>query len=593
MPPADQPEAHGIEHGSALLERVAKQLSFIYAGGELSSGMEALAAELLDVMRLDYGLSQVDPYLNHWDQRDALVITYGDSILKAGERPLQTLKHWLDHHSDGCLTGVHILPFCPWTSDDGFAVTDYLQVNEVLGDWDDILAIGAKYDLMGDLVINHCSSSSQWFENFLRNEEPGKDYFVTASPDDDLSLVVRPRTSPLLREVETVDGPRHVWCTFSHDQIDLNFRNPEVLKRMVEIIRHYLDNGVRIFRLDAVAFLWKELGTSCLNLRKTHEIVRLLRTLIEHARGDAMIITETNIPNQENLSYFGNANEAHCVYNFSLPPLLVNTLVTGDCFYLKQWMMSMPPPQHGTAYFNFIASHDGIGLRPAEGLLSDDELQTLISTMRRFGGHVSYRALDSGENKPYEINIALFDALQGTTEGADEYAIPRFVCAHAIMLGLEGIPGIYLHSLLGTRNDLERLERTGQNRAINRHQWQLDELEAALADARSEHAQVFKALMNLLSIRQRQLAFHPNATQFTLHLGAKLFGFWRQSMDRRQSIFCISNISNQPQVLQLTDINLIEAQDWTDLISGDDCNGQQLLLAPYRTVWISNRRDHR
>jgi sucrose phosphorylase len=488
---------------------------------------------------------------------------------------------------------VHILPFYPWTSDDGFAVVDYLQVNTSLGDWDDILAIGAKYDLMADLVINHCSASSQWFENFLRNEEPGKDYFVTASPRDDLSLVVRPRTSPLLCEVESVDGRRHVWCTFSHDQVDLNFRNPEVLKRMVEIIRHYLDNGVRIFRLDAVAFLWKEPGTSCLNLRKTHEIVRLLRTLIEHARVDAMIITETNIPNQENLSYFGNANEAHCVYNFSLPPLLVNTLVTGDCFYLKQWMMSMPPPQHGTAYFNFIASHDGIGLRPAEGLLSDDELQTLISTMRRFGGHVSYRALDSGENKPYEINIALFDALQGTVAGPDEYAVDRFVCAHAIMLGLEGIPGIYLHSLLGTRNDMERLERTGQNRAINRHQWQLDELEAALADPGTEHARVFQGLMNLLSIRQRQAAFHPNATQFTLHLGAKLFGFWRQSMDRRQSIFCITNISDQPQLLQLSDINLIEAQDWTDLISDEDCNSQQLLLAPYRTVWISNRREHR
>jgi sucrose phosphorylase len=593
MPQADPPKFYADEHGSALLHRVTQQLSFIYADGEPGSDTDVLAAQLLDIMRLEYGLPQVDPHVSHWDQRDALVISYGDSILNPGERPLQTLKHWLDHYADGCLTGVHILPFYPWTSDDGFAVVDYLQVNTSLGDWDDILAIGAKYDLMADLVINHCSASSQWFENFLRNEEPGKDYFVTASPRDDLSLVVRPRTSPLLCEVESVDGRRHVWCTFSHDQVDLNFRNPEVLKRMVEIIRHYLDNGVRIFRLDAVAFLWKEPGTSCLNLRKTHEIVRLLRTLIEHARVDAMIITETNIPNQENLSYFGNANEAHCVYNFSLPPLLVNTLVTGDCFYLKQWMMSMPPPQHGTAYFNFIASHDGIGLRPAEGLLSDDELQTLISTMRRFGGHVSYRALDSGENKPYEINIALFDALQGTVAGPDEYAVDRFVCAHAIMLGLEGIPGIYLHSLLGTRNDMERLERTGQNRAINRHQWQLDELEAALADPGTEHARVFQGLMNLLSIRQRQAAFHPNATQFTLHLGAKLFGFWRQSMDRRQSIFCITNISDQPQLLQLSDINLIEAQDWTDLISDEDCNSQQLLLAPYRTVWISNRREHR
>ncbi|WOJ93417.1 sugar phosphorylase [Congregibacter variabilis] len=592
MPQAEHSSSHG-EYRPGLSHRVAQQLSVIYAGGEISPQMEALAVELLDIMRLDDDMPQPDPQINHWDQRDALMITYGDSIQKEGEAPLQTLKYWLDHYADGCITGVHVLPFCPWSSDDGFSVIDYLQVNESLGDWNDVLAIGAKYNLMGDLVINHCSSASQWFANFLRNEEPGKDYFATASPQDDLSLVVRPRTSPLLREVEAIDGTRHVWCTFSHDQVDLNFRNPEVLKRMVEIVRHYLDNGVRIFRLDAVAFLWKKPGTSSLNLRKTHEVVRLLRTLIEHARDDAMIITETNIPNQENLSYFGNGNEAHCVYNFSLPPLLVNTLVTGDCFYLKQWMMSMPPPQHGTAYFNFIASHDGIGLRPAEGLLSDEELQTLISTMRRFGGHVSYRALEDGQNKPYEINIALIDALQGTTAGADEYGIERFICAHAIMLGLEGIPGIYIHSLVGTHNDQERLESTGQNRAINRHQWQLKELEAQLGDTDSDHAQVFSGIMNLLSIRQKQSAFHPNATQFTLHLGSSLFGFWRQSSDRRQSIFCVSNVSNEPEYLQLTDINLIEAQDWSDLISGEDCNKQQMLLEPYQTVWISNRRDHR
>ncbi|MFT7287642.1 MAG: sucrose phosphorylase [Halieaceae bacterium] len=593
MRQTDTPPGDAPAHASALLRRVAEQLDSIYVDGEVSGPMHAFAQELLDIMRLQHDMPAAESNVNHWDQRDALVIAYGDSILNGGEPPLQTLKHWMDRHAEGLLTGVHILPFFPWTSDDGFAVFDYLQVNETLGDWDDVLAIGGKYDLMADLVINHCSGSSAWFENFLLDIEPGKDYFATASPDDDLSLVVRPRTSPLLREVSTASGIRHVWCTFSHDQVDLNFRNPQVLKRMIEIVRHYLDNGVRIFRLDAVAFLWKEPGTTCLNLRKTHEIVRLLRTLIEHARADAMIITETNIPNQENLSYFGNANEAHCVYNFSLPPLLVNTLVTGDCMYLKQWMMSMPPPQHGTAYFNFVASHDGIGLRPAEGLLSDEELQSLVNTMHSFGGHVSYRTLEGGVSKPYEINIALFDALQGTVDGPDQWGVARFICAHAIVLALEGIPGIYLHSLLGTRNDVARVERTGQNRGINRHQWQLQDLEARLADSQSDHAQVFGELMRLLSIRQCQAAFHPNATQFTLHLGSRLFGFWRQSADRRQSVFCVSNISNEAQSLQLGDINLIESENWSDLISGEDCSGQSMLLAPYQSVWISNRLEHR
>jgi sucrose phosphorylase len=584
-----------LDQALTLSERVAQHLAFIYREVEPAPDCNALAQDLLAIMRLEADVPAPPSHVNQWDQGDALVLSYGGSILAPDEAPLQTLKHFLDRYLQGRVSGVHILPFYPYSSDDGFSVLDYLSVNEALGDWEDIQAIADKYDLMADLVINHCSAGGEWFQNFLNNRDPGRDFFVTADPDSDLGAVVRPRTTPLLREVEAVDGSRHVWCTFSPDQVDLDFRNPRVLAEMVRIVRHYLDNGVRIFRLDAIAFLWKVPGTTCLNLDETHEVVRLLRTLVSHARPDAMLITETNIPNQENLSYFGNGNEAHCVYNFSLPPLLLNTLVTGDCTYLKQWMMSMPPPQHGTAYFNFIASHDGIGLRPAEGLLSEEELQALIGTMRRFGGHVSYRRLADGESKPYEINIALFDALQGTVEGPDEYNIPRFLCAHAIMLGLEGIPGIYIHSLLATHNDHERVEETGHPRSINRHQWNLAALEEALADPASEHGVVYRSLMELLEIRQRQAAFHPNATQFTLHLGAQLFGFWRQSADRRQSIFCISNVSALEQTLNLADINLIDTDAWQDLLSGRPFQSrvEQLVLAPYQTVWITNLPDHR
>ena len=573
-----------------LRGRVLHHLQMIYHASPPGASLEGLADELLALMRLEPDSVLAAGHINHWSQRDALVITYGDSLLHEGEKPLATLKRFLDEYGSGVISGVHILPFYPWSSDDGFAVLDYSSVNEALGDWSLVRAIARDYDLMADLVINHCSGRSLWFENFLQGKSPGAGYFFTASPQDDVSSVVRPRTSPLLREVETPAGTEYVWCTFSHDQVDLDFRNHEVLKQFVAILRLYLDEGVRIFRLDAVAFLWKIPGTTCLNLEETHEVVRLLRTLVEHARTDALVITETNIPNRENLSYFGNANEAHCVYNFSLPPLLVNTLVTGDCSYLKRWLMSMPPAQNGTAYFNFIASHDGIGLRPAEGLLRDEEIDTLIATMERFGGQVSYRALEDGQRKPYEINISLFDALQGTTAGPDEWALERFVCAHTVMLGLEGIPGIYLHSLLGTRNDNQRVENTGHYRAINRHQWNFDELEQVLADESSAHHRVFARLRELLALRRAQAAFHPNATQFTLHLGTALFGYWRQSLDRRQCIFCISNISAVAQPLALSDVNLTDTEQWVDLLGKTqvDSKGEVLELQPYQSVWLSN-----
>lgn len=589
---------------SALLQRTQHLLTQIYHQTELDMSLDQLADECLTTMGLNQSASMDAggklgfSYDNLWDQTSTVMITYGDSFLSAKEKPLETLKHFLDEHCEGLINSVHILPFFPFSSDDGFSVMDFSSVNESLGDWQNIEKISQQYRLMADLVINHCSSRSLWFQNFIKGEGPGHDYFYTESLIADLTQVVRPRTSPLLRETQTEKGVQHVWCTFSHDQVDLDFRNPQVLLQFLKIIRQYLEAGVRIFRLDAIAFLWKKVNSSSINLEETHNVVRLLRLLIEHVQSDAIIITETNIPNRENLSYFGNGNEAHCVYNFALPPLLVNTLLTGNSHHLKLWLMSMPPAQLGTTYFNFIASHDGMGLRPVEGILGSNETESLVDTLQGFGGRISWRALENEQGeaiqKPYEVNISLFDALQGTIKGKDKLGIPRFICAHTIMFGLEGIPGIYVHSLLATRNDYQRMEHTGHNRSINRHQWDYAALEKMLLDSessdRNHHRKVFSEIKKLLSIRQQQKAFHPNATQFTLHLGDSIFAYWRQSHDRQQSIFCISNISDAQQEFMLSDINLISTDDWHDLISGKEMTHQEMLiqLAPYQTLWISN-----
>lgn len=576
-----------------LQQRLMEHLAQIYPERLATvSERRDFVERLLQTMRLADNAEAPRRHQNLWNENDSVLITYGDTLVKEGEKPLQTLKRFIDLHLRGSISAVHILPFFPYSSDDGFSVMDYLAVNPSLGEWEDIEAIAADYTLMADLVINHMSGRSRWFDNFIKRQDPGKAYFFEASPEDDLSLVVRPRNSPLLTPVQTGDGLRHVWCTFSPDQVDLDFGNPQVLLEFVNIVRFYLDRGVRIFRLDAVAFLWKQVGTACIHLQQSHEVIKLLRTLIEHHSHDAIIITETNVPNRENLTYFGNANEAHVIYNFSLPPLLLYTLVSGDCRHLKTWMMSMPPAQFGTAYLNFIASHDGIGLRPLDGLVGDEEREQLVACMQRFGGQVTMRQAREGHDKPYELNIALFDALKGTIEqGPDQWQRQRFVCAHTIMLALEGIPAFYIHSLLGTENDYARVEHTGRYRSINRHIWQSDTLEAALQDSGKHHRDVFERLIYLLRIRRRQPAFHPNATQYTLHLGTGVFAFWRQSIDRRQSIFCLNNISDQTQQINLSDINLISTDDWVDLIGGQRFTelDSQLSLAPYQSVWLSNR----
>lgn len=570
--------------------RIGEHLLFIYP----DHAVDPLIERLIEEIGMGRNLQTPVPHSNNWTEEDCVLITYGNTIKNESEKPLHTLHRFLNNYLDGVINTVHILPFFPFSSDDGFAVMDYLEVNPALGDWEDIEAISKQYKLMADLVINHMSSRSLWFDNFKKRLDPGKDYFYEAEPDADLSKVVRPRNSPLLTEVETRDGTRHVWCTFSADQVDLNFNNPQVLVEFVRIIRKYLNHGVTVFRMDAVPFLWKEPGTDCIHLQQTHEIIKLLRTLIEHHSPEAVIICENNVPNRENLTYFGNANEAHVIYNFSLPPLLVYTLLSGNCRHLKTWMMSMPPARNGTTYLNFIASHDGIGLRPLDGLLSDAEREEMVATVQEFGGKVTFRRAREGHDKAYELNITLFDALKGTIEDKeDKLGTERFLCAHTIMLALEGIPAVYIQSLFGSRNDYARVEHTGRARSINRHIWQEKELIAGLEQEDGHHSKIFQELTRLIQIRRSQPAFHPNATQFTLHLGKEVFAFWRQSINRDQSVFSLSNVTNRTQTINLADINLIGTDDWQDLITGQRFEdlGQQLKLKPYQSVWISNLQD--
>ncbi len=526
-----------------------------------------------------------------WNESDVYIITYGNSILSDSEKPLRVLYQFLMKYMKGVVSTVHILPFFPFSSDAGFAVIDYKQVNKELGDWQDIKNIAQQFDLMADLVINHISSESKWFQQFINNEKPGCDYFIEVNESDDISQVVRPRTSNLLQTVDTHQGEKHVWCTFSADQVDLDFSNPNVLLEFINILRFYLEQGIRTIRLDAIAFLWKQLGTTCINLPQTHEIVKVFRLIIERYFPRALFITETNIPNIENLKYFGNSNEAHIIYNFSLPPLLLHAMWEGHSEYLVKWSMSMPPSPLNCTYLNFTASHDGIGLRPVEGILSDADIDSLVAGMQKFGGEVTTRTITDAGERAYEINITWMDAMKGTSVGDDDYQVERFLCSQIIMLGLEGIPAFYIHSLFAGENDYDKFAKTQRKRSINRGQWDLEEVDSILSDYTSNSCKVFHELRRLIMMRSKQAAFHPNATQYTLHLGESIFGFWRQSINRDQSIFAIHNVTNTEQELSLSNINLICTDTWVDLIAWDTLNvsGDTITLKPYQCLWITNK----
>ena len=524
-----------------------------------------------------------------WNEGEIVLITYADSLLQNDKRPLEALNDFLLHEVSHLVSCIHILPFFPFSSDDGFSVIDYRKVNPAHGSWVDISRIAEHFHLMFDLVINHVSRESLWFADYVADIAPANDYFIEMEPEVDLSMVTRPRSSPLLTAVNTHRGVRHVWATFSEDQIDLDFSNPEVLLEFIDILLTYVSYGARMIRLDAVAFLWKIIGTSCVHLDETHQIVKLLRDVLDYTAPDCILLTETNVPHAENISYFGDADEARMVYQFALPPLLLYTLNRGNSAHLQEWAMSLGDIQPGCTYLNFTASHDGIGLRALEGMLSHNETEDLIESMRRFGGFISMKANPDGVDTPYEINISLFDALQGTRRGPDQWQVARFIASQAIMLSLQGIPAIYIHSLLGTPNDLHGVEVTGRTRSINRKRWQVDELNELLNNPGTPQHAVFNRMKELISVRRRYGGFHPDSAQQVIKTDSNIFMLCRTDHKSGKRLLCIFNVTVATQPLDMKGQDEFKNAQWHDLLERKplDTGLDQIQLAPYQFLWLA------
>jgi sucrose phosphorylase len=505
-----------------------------------------------------------------------LLITYADTIRCSGEPPLATLERFLAHHVGASIGSVHLLPFYPSSSDDGFAVVDYRMVDHHVGSWEHVRALADDYELMFDLVINHCSRESLWFADFVSGRDPGRHFFITLTEGSDTSAVIRPRSTPLISTVHTYAGIRHVWNTFSDDQVDLNFANPDVLEAFVDILFFYIRQGASLIRLDAIAFLWKRLGTSCMSLPETHVVVKILRALVDNAAPWVRLVTETNVPHEENVSYFGSGDEAHMVYQFSLAPLLLYSYVFGDASYLTTWAARLTPPPPGTTYLNFIASHDGIGLRPLEGLIPEENVARLVTHMHERGGFVTLRDAGDATQKPYEMNVALFSAF-------DE-ALEPYLAAHTLLLSFQGLPALYVHSLLATPNDRDLVEQTGRTRSINRGSWQLADLEARLADAESPQAKVLAHCRELIARREAQPALHPTAAQHVSPSPPGVFLLRRSCTEQR--LIVAASMLPETQRMPVAGTGLPQGRFFDQLSNQAVEIGETLTLAPYQVLWL-------
>ena len=519
-------------------------------------------------------------------EKTSLVICYGDNINSNQKSSIQVFQNFFKKNLKKYFNAIHFLPFYPSSSDSGFAVKDHYKIEKRIGSWSDIKKISKSSHVMADIVINHSSARGLWFKNFLKKKRPGKDYFLTVNSKFNTSKVVRPRDHKLLKKIDIFGKSDFLWRTFSADQIDLDFKNPSVLLRFIKIMVHLVSNGVTIFRLDAIAYLWKKNGTNCINLKQTHEIVKLLRLISNLLNVETIIITETNLPEKENLSYFGKNDEANWIYNFSLPPLLIHAFLFENSSYLNKWSKKLPNAKLQNSYLNFIASHDGIGMRPTEGILNKRSLNNFLRRLKKNGSKFSYRKVQNKSKKVYEANITVFDALKKSdTDPNGKFFLERYIAAHAIMISFEGVPAIYFNSLFGKSNDEAKYVITGNNRDINRYKWSYENITKKLNDKNSKQSIFYQNLGKLLEIKRKQKAFHPNAKRLNINLGSKLFCFKRTSLDKKQTIISITNCSSVDQYPKLNK----KYSKWKNIINPKiNSLNKSFKLKPFETMWLSN-----
>ena len=520
------------------------------------------------------------------NESTSLVICYGNSVTDGNKKSLKVFNKFYKKYLKNNFNSVHFLPFYPSSSDSGFAVKDHYKIEPRLGSWKDVKLISKNCNVMADLVINHSSARGLWFSNFLKNKSPGKDYFFTVDKNFNSKKVIRPREHKLLKKIKLSNETKYLWRTFSPDQIDLNFKNPKVLIRFIKIIFNLINNGVRIFRLDAIAYLWKENGNTCINHTNTHNIIKFIRLVCNLLKTECIIITETNLPEKENLSYFGNNDEANWVYNFSLAPILVYSLLFEDSNKITKWSKNFPIAKLNNNYLNFIASHDGIGMRPIEGILSTNTQKKFLIRLKKNGGEFSYRKVQGVKKKVYEANITLFNAFKCSDfDKSGIFGFERYMAAHTIMISFDGIPAIYFNSMFGNSNDNSKYIISGNKRDLNRYRWNKDKIEDHLKDQNSKQNKYYKNMSNILAIRSKQKAFHPNAIRKTLKLGANFFGIKRVSTDNKQSIYCITNMTSKLQLLKVNKNIFYKRNLFNSKLTK---KSGKIQFEPFQTVWLTN-----
>ena len=594
-----------LEIDADVHEHMLERLEFLY-GRETA---EASMPELERILKVHQAhkppeLVEYEAALDpdeRFTQRDLILITYADAVRSKDATGIEALHRFVETYYDSVNT-IHMLPFFPYSSDRGFSVVDFKAVDPKVGSWDQVRELAFDYDLMFDAVFNHASSRSELFRGFLRGEPQYADFFIAYDSPDDLtpeqrSKIFRPRTSDILTRYETIDGPKYIWTTFSPDQIDFNFRNPAVLLAVLEALLFYVRRGADIIRLDAVTYLWSEPGTESIHLPQTHEIIKLLRDVLDTVAPSVALVTETNVPHEQNISYFGDGtDEAHMVYNFALPPLVLHTFYAEDTTDISRWAAGLDLPSKGTHLFNMLDTHDGVGVQGVKGILTREQVETMIERAKTHGAYISYKPTEAGE-EPYEINTTWWSAvnMDGSTEPI-ALQVKRYVASRSIALVLKGIPGIYTHGAIALPNDHALVERTGVKRDVNRGVIDTEIFREHLHQPGSKRSLLRLEQREISKMRTRNRAFHPSGEMRVLTPSTQVFAVLRVSPEGDRRVLALTNVTDEvvKVACPIAELGVSDA-DWYDLIAGEHWNGSEATLrvelGPYDVMWLVPTRE--
>lgn len=551
---------------------------------------------------IDYMWSQLLQILNqHSDKRDnyaelselwnsssAVLITYADGVYKSGEPTLKTLKDLIDLHLNDFASVIHVLPFLCSTSDGGFAVSDFEKLETRFGEWDHLKALSKNHILMADLVLNHVSSSHPWVQQFIQSKEPGSKYILSPSSSENWEDVTRPRNTSLFTNLSTTKGKKDVWTTFGPDQIDINWKEPYVLIEFLRLIIRYIDSGIKWIRLDAVGFIWKEPGTTCLHRNEVHKIVKALRIQINELINSSVLITETNVPEKENVSYLSSGDEAHLAYNFPLPPLLLESLITNKADLLNNWLSSWPELPKNTGFLNFTASHDGVGLRALEGLMDQKRIRELLIACEKRGGLISHRRMSNGEDQPYELNISWWSAMADKGRDTSLFQFERFLLSQLFVMALKGVPAFYLQALMASENDLTTFAKSGQRRDLNREKFEANTLRIKLEDEKSHPSRNLTSLKKAMQVRRKLNAFHPNQPMKCLSKSRSDLVIISRG-EGNETIWALHNMTNSKLCFSLSEglnVNGESTVSWDDCLNDYKRHQNRIDLHPYSVHWL-------